>query len=407
MSRNNNMVVMVQFLGKVYIMLGIAVEIVVIHPTLNWSSPPKAFSLILFTMLSTTGLLLVSTLASHALVRATPIPSQAPSIVWGACPDVSAPNLNCGQINVPLSYDDPSNSETITLSMARLKANGTSPSGSLLYNPGGPGVSGAQSAIAVSQGAYLFIVDLLEHYDIIAIDPRGTGASQPVTCDPALWNPRVNFRPQNESEFEAMVAHNKAFGESCRAKTGALIDHLDTVHVAKDFDVARQALGAEKLNYLGQSYGTHIGTTYAELFPDKIGRFVLDGVTDHTVSEVGFATDAAVTLEITLDKFFEWCNTTEECALHGLDAASIWDNLLAQAPIPAPGCVETRACRSDVTAEEIVFAVRRPCTPWTRTRSSAQVGRPSQQPSASPHKETRHCSLSHQPLLIPMVFSRL
>ena len=288
-------------------------------------------------------------------------PRSTQFITWTSCPNITAPNLDCGSITVPMDYNNPTNGDTVTLGMSRLSANGTSRLGCLFYNPGGPGVSAAQELIAVAEGAYLFSKDLLEHYDIIAIDPRGVGFSQPVTCDPALWNPRVNFRPHNESEFETLIAHNKAFGQSCVEKTGLLIKHLDTVHVAHDIELVRQALGEEKLNYLGQSYGTLIGTTYAELFPENIGRMVLDGITDHTISEVGFLTSAAVTLEITLEKFFEWCDSTEECALHGMDPATVWDDLIAaaqKAPIPAPGCVETGACRSDATAEEIIFMVK-------------------------------------------------
>jgi pimeloyl-ACP methyl ester carboxylesterase len=100
----------------------------------------------------------------------------------------------------------------------------------------------------VAQGAYLYSADLLEHYDIIGLDPRGTGSSQLIECDPDLWNPRVSWRPQSDAEYDALVAHNKAFGESCREKTGPFIDHLDTIHVTKDIELVRQALGEEKLD---------------------------------------------------------------------------------------------------------------------------------------------------------------
>ncbi len=112
-----------------------------------------------------------------------------------------------------------------------------------------------------------------------------------------------------------MVAHNKAFGASCLENTGPLLAHLDTVSVARDLDAVRAALGDEKLNYLGLSYGTMIGAQYAELFPDKIRVMALDGALDHSQSENTFHFVEVKAYEQVFERFAAWCG-----AIRGLCA---------------------------------------------------------------------------------------
>ena len=102
-----------------------------------------------------------------------------------------------------------------------------------------------------------FTARLREYFDLVGLDPRGVGLSTPVKCDPEIWNEGGSLFPKDQAAYDAMVAHNKAFGESCLENTGPLLAHLDTVSVARDLDAIRAALGDEKLNYLGLSYGIH------------------------------------------------------------------------------------------------------------------------------------------------------
>jgi pimeloyl-ACP methyl ester carboxylesterase len=160
----------------------------------------------------------------------------------------------------------------------------------LFYNPGGPGGSATQAVLAVAQlgaeGAPFFSENLLNHYDILGLDPRGVGLSAGVKCDPELWNARKSIYPANEKEFEDMVKVSEAFHASCKKMTGSLFEHLDTTSVAEDFEIVRHALDEGKLNYFGQSYGSQIGEQYAELYPENIGRMALDGILDHSTSEI-------------------------------------------------------------------------------------------------------------------------
>lgn len=178
-------------------------------------------------------------------------------------------------------------------------------------------------------------------YDIVGLDMRGTGASVPVTCDHNAMNRLTWPAVKDEASYEDMVARSEAFGRSCVNMTGPLIYHMGTNQAIQDLDLLRQALGDKKLNYLGFSYGSQFGSEYAEMFPDKVGRMVLDGVADnHLVDEV-YLTAASVGLESTFDDFFRWCNTTSDCALYGRDAAAIFDSVVAAS---SAGTLHAQSC---------------------------------------------------------------
>ena len=264
---------------------------------------------------------------------------SAPSITWSKC-QIDVPRLDCGKIQVPIDYAKP-NGDNFTLFISRLKvANTTSRVGSLVFNPGGPGSGASDIVSATAQGAKgFFSASLLDSYDIIGLDPRGTGESSAVQCDPDIFNERIPVFPKTEDDFNKLVSRNKAFAQSCRQKTGLLFEHLDTTHCVKDIELVRQALDDGKLNFLGLSYGTQIGAAYAELYPENVGRMVLDGITDHSSTEIAAIASETVTFELTLNKFFQWCMATAACALHGRDAAAIFDSIIktaSETPIPAP-----------------------------------------------------------------------
>ncbi|PVH79340.1 alpha/beta-hydrolase [Cadophora sp. DSE1049] len=302
-------------------------------------------------------------LFSQALALPHIPPRTNPKISWGNCTASDPPNLQCGQIEVPVDYDNP-RGDQFNVTFARLQTlNATSRIGSLIFNPGGPGGAGSDVVFAQIQGAPFFSPELLAQYDVIGLDPRGTGLSNPIVCDPEIWNQRVSSTPKNEEEFNKLVEYNKAFSESCKAGTGPVFDFMGTTSAARDMDMVRRALQEDKLNFLGMSYGSNLGSTYAGLFPTKVGRMVLDGILAISDSDTSLLATESETYEATLNQFFKWCNTTSDCALSGQDAPGIFDNIIASAnekPIPAPGCTvgNVSVCRSDATGEEILSRVQ-------------------------------------------------
>ncbi|KAL3434156.1 TAP-like protein-domain-containing protein [Aspergillus tetrazonus] len=274
----------------------------------------------------------------------------------------NASHLDCGELQVPLDWSRP-HGENITLGMARYRA--TLPGkrlGSIIYNPGGPGGPGSISALAQAVGIPYYTNGTKDYYDVIGLDPRGIGLSTRVKCDPDLYNNRVSLFPTTEEEFHELVEKNRALGESCRNLTGELFYHVDTTSAARDLEAVRIALGEEKLNWIGLSYGTQLGGAYAELYPENVGRMVLDGNLDHSQPETGALQTEVSTYEDVLNQFFKWCNTTatdDECPLKGQDLPQIFDDLVAAAdesPIEAPGCAgDQSACRSTVTGQDILI----------------------------------------------------
>jgi pimeloyl-ACP methyl ester carboxylesterase len=195
---------------------------------------------------------------------------------WSDCHDGD----QCASLTVPLDYRHPSGA---TIELALLKVPAADPKsrlGSLVINPGGPGEPGTSYA---ALGAQAFGQPLLDHFDIVGFDPRGTGDSSPVDClsdgelDRYLG---ADPEPSTPRELAALRVTQHQLATGCSRLSGALASHISTVEAAKDMDVLRAALGVGSLNYLGASYGTKLGATYAQLFPHRVGRFVLDGAVD-------------------------------------------------------------------------------------------------------------------------------
>lgn len=315
-------------------------------------------------------LLLASSLAS-------PIPSTNPancnetvtlpkgsfnsSIEFRPCPEALPvpPTVQCAQFSVPLNWEEPEG-EQITLGLVKVSrpVNSTTPRiGNLFVNPGGPGGSATEFAMGIALGIITVDTAVSDAFDIIGLDPRGVGFSSQVQCDPTIFNERVSLYPRTQKEFDALVDKNTRLGASCLERSPQAA-HVDTISTAKDHEAVRIALGNEKMNWVGLSYGTQLGAQYAQLFPDNIRAMALDGILQHSGNEAQNMLTETASYSASLQHFFDWAGSNDtRSALANQDVEKLWFSLLTTAekkPIPAPGCDNT-VCRADVTAEEIQF----------------------------------------------------
>lgn len=228
-------------------------------------------------------------------------------LVWEPCDDAE-----CATVEVPLDYAEPEG-ETIELALLRSSAV-DDPVGSLLVNPGGPGASGIDYARQPDN----VDDDVRSSFDIVGFDPRGVGSSTPVDCvDDGELDELVAAEgaPGDEEELERLQELHEKFTAGCEARSGDLLPHVGTDNVARDLDVLRAVLGDSQLHYLGKSYGTFIGARYAELFPDRVGRLVLDGAVDPALSGDEFGLGQAEGIERALGAYLAWCVEQETCPL--------------------------------------------------------------------------------------------
>jgi pimeloyl-ACP methyl ester carboxylesterase len=186
-------------------------------------------------------------------------------------------SAKCADLTVPVDYAKP-DGPTTQIKVLKVPARKESSRiGSLVVNPGGPGGSGVEYA---RYADFIVGAPVRRAYDIVGFDPRGVASSSPIDCIPDAklddWLAQ-DPTPDTPAEVATFGANAAAFGEACKANAQPLVEHVSTVEAAKDIDVLRAALGSAKLDYLGKSYGTFLGATYAGLFPTHVGRMVLDG----------------------------------------------------------------------------------------------------------------------------------
>jgi len=232
----------------------------------------------------------------------------AQELSWSDCGE-----LQCADVQVPLDWTNPGG-ETITVKINKSEATGTK-KGSLLINPGGPGGGGLDFTEYFTTSAGK---DLLAAYDIIGFDPRGVATSTPVDCgDADTVNAYVvtDYPLETQADVDAANQRNADFANGCEDATGPLVENVDTTSVARDMDVIRALVGDEKLNYLGFSYGTQLGATYAELYPDHVGQMALDGAVDFLLPEDDQAAGQAAGFESALTSFVKWCAGESDCPL--------------------------------------------------------------------------------------------
>jgi pimeloyl-ACP methyl ester carboxylesterase len=221
----------------------------------------------------------------------------------------------CAKLTVPIDYSHPDGG---TIKLALLKVAASSPDGwigSLVVNPGGPGGSGVDYASAADS---IVTSSVRAAYDIVGFDPRGVGTSSPITClndrelDKFLG---TDPTPDDKTEEQHFADVSKALADKCKANGGPLLGHVSTIEAAKDMDVLRAALGEAKLDYLGKSYGTFLGATYADLFPTKVGRFVLDGAEDPNTTSSQVNEGQAVGFETATRAYVQDCVGRRDCPL--------------------------------------------------------------------------------------------
>ncbi|MFJ4904025.1 alpha/beta hydrolase [Streptomyces sp. NPDC093249] len=237
----------------------------------------------------------------------------AQKLKWRDC---GVAGFQCATLRVPLDYAKPEAGD-IDLAVSRARATGPGKRlGSLLVNPGGPG----GSAVGYLQGyaGIGYPAPVRARYDMVAVDPRGVARSEPVEC---LTGPRMDAytqtdqTPDDAAEVTALTTAFKEFAAGCEQKSGKILPHVSTVETARDMDVLRAALGDPKLSYVGASYGTFLGATYAELFPARVGRLVLDGAMDPSLPSLDLNRDQTAGFETAFRAFAADCVKKKDCPL--------------------------------------------------------------------------------------------
>ncbi len=239
---------------------------------------------------------------SNPVATSTPTPSPS-QLTWTSC----GSGFQCASVQVPLDYAHP-DADTIAIAIDRKPA--TDPAnriGSVLINPGGPGASGVQFAKDDASA----LRALNRRFDLVGFDPRGVGQSSPVHClDGPQMDAYIAVDPllDDPQEKTAGIQANKDFAAGCEQHSGKILPFLDTPSAAKDMDAIRAALGDAKLTYLGFSYGTFLGQTYAHLFPTHVRALVLDGAVDPALSANDLLTAEVVGFQRNLEAFLADCN---------------------------------------------------------------------------------------------------
>jgi pimeloyl-ACP methyl ester carboxylesterase len=261
------------------------------------------------------------TVAAHATARApAPVPN-VPVLSWQPCDG----GFECATAEVPLDYDAPGGPAIDIAVIRHVAADPAHRIGSVFFNPGGPGGAGTD---ALPSFYTQFPQQVRDRFDVVSFDPRGVGRSTAVQCYPSLADEQRAFAgvppafPVGEAETRTWIDRYAAFGRACGARRPALLPHLSTANVAKDMDLLRQAVGDPGLSYIGVSYGTYLGATYANLFPRHVRALVLDGNIDPVAATTGRGDEArrlAVTLRFhqdegmaaTLRAFADLCGATD------------------------------------------------------------------------------------------------
>jgi len=308
-------------------------------------------------------------LATFVLGTALAAPAAAVEQDWVDCGSTGA-DAQCTTMSVPLDWNRP-NGPAITLAVDRHKANPATRKGILFL---APGVGFDFVLSGLSRGLFAQMPNMLRDFDIIGVDPRGGGlhplyGPQPapfrtdrVDCTEPVHDPALSSFPRSQGEYDALVAHNRAFAASCDTPP---LGHMDTTAQARDLDAVREALGEPTASFFLYGYSGPLAQTYASLFPQHIRAMAVDSPVDHSLPSVARVADYAATVEREFTRFVEWCDrsprqpgnpTFPGCELHGQDVLAIYDSVLDKAdtvpvrldlPAGPPGPAETVLVRGD------------------------------------------------------------
>ena len=256
-----------------------------------------------------------TTAAPTTTVPPTTTTAAPQPVSWSACTaDAGPEGFQCATLQVPLDYAKPQLG-TIGIALDRRPATGPgSRLGSLLINPGGPGASGVDF---LSAAARLLSSSVRARFDLIGFDPRGVARSAPVRClDPATMTQFLNVdpAPTTDAGFQSLLAADRSFAQACQVRSGRVLPYLSTQNAARDLDQIRESMGDATLTYLGFSYGSFLGASYAELFPTRVRAMVLDGAVDPALAAIQGNIDQSVGFDHELSDFFSWCASTPVCS---------------------------------------------------------------------------------------------
>ena len=281
----------------------------------------------------------------------------------------------CATFKVPLDYANP-DAEQISINVFKSPASDPNARrGALVVNPGGPGGSGIDFA---KYGYATFSGQLLREFDIIGFDPRGVVSSTPIEC---LDGPGTDQllatlgTPQNEAQTQAAIASAASVGQACEANSPNLTPHIGTVPAARDMDILRELLSEPKLNYMGLSYGTFLGLTYADLFTNNVGRFVLDGVIAPDLTNDQLARGQAEGFQLALSRFVADCPNYANCPLPNNPVkatAKINRFLVAVGNEPIKG-IGPRKLTRPLAANAIIASFYEPQNGWRDLRISLRA----------------------------------
>ena len=257
-------------------------------------------------------------------------PGGSSTIKWRPCSSEDLDPTMCADFKVPYDYDKPSVGQ-FTLKLKMHKAGTPSKRiGFMLVNPGGPGFGG--TFLTENAEAY-FGGDLVQAFDIIGWDPRGTGESTPfVDCiDEYDKYFAVDPTPKNKAEKTALVDATRLFSQECEKKSGDILPYISTNNTARDMDAIRAALGEEKITYFGFSYGSELGATWATMFPTTVRAIVLDGATDPEADYMQSGIDQAKGFDSQFNEFLKQCSAEKTCAFHNNgDAEGAYEKLIQE-----------------------------------------------------------------------------
>ena len=278
--------------------------------------------------------------ASSTAPGASPTLAPQKPVRWTSC----GTKFQCATLRLPRDYHDLA-AGTLDVAIIRLPATEQGERiGSLIVNPGGPGGSGIEF---VREGYSSFPSAIRKRFDLIGFDPRGVNTSSPVRCiDDLDGLAALDPSPDNAKELESLVSQAKEYADACAKRNATILPYLSTDAVVDDLDRIRQAVGDEKITYLGFSYGTLIGSMYADRYPDRIRAMVLDGAIDPSLSEVELRTGQAKAFEAELGRFLARCARRTSCKFHeGGNSAKAFDALMRaidKKSLPTPQVYDRR-----------------------------------------------------------------